>query len=190
LRHSKRSYLYHQQFNPTAHKMKSFIKFFLSILIALVSSYSFAQTSDLLDKIPSGKEEFIASEKKVINTINWLENTPLDQEVNKRKIQNAYLVAWLTNSPTVTIEVNSRILTFTKKNSELLVTFMGGWTKYCLENNYSTDLVKCNTAGIQSAIKVYKKGIAIKKDKAMEKLIELDDKGALEKWVAEQLAQK
>ena len=67
---------------------------------------------------------------------------------------------------------------------------MGGWTKYCLENNYSTDKVKSNLAGVKSAIKVYKKGTSMKKDKAMEKIIELDDKGELEKWVTEQLAQK
>lgn len=153
-------------------------------------SISFAQSNELLDKLPSTKDEFIASEKKVISSINWLEDTPLDQEAEKRKAQYALFIAWLTNSPTVTVEVDSKILTFTKKNSDLLIIFMGGWTKYCLENNYSTDNVKCNVAGLKSAIKVYKKDIGIKKDKAMDKIIELDDKGELEKWVTEQLSKK
>lgn len=167
--------------------IKTALSFFL---IFGIYAASFAQTGELLSELPETKEEFVASEKKVIATINWLEDTPLDQDAEKRKIQYALLVAWLTNSPTVTIEVNSNILTFVKKNSDLLIIFMGGWAKYCLENNYSIDKVKANIAGIKSAIKVYKKDIGIKKDKAMEKIIELDDKGELETWVTEQLAKK
>ena len=170
--------------------MKAIKPFLLFFLVFTVYSLSFAQTTELLDKLPVTKDEFVASEKKVIATINWLEDTPLDQDEEKRKAQYALLVVWLTNSPTVTIEVNSRILTFTKKNSDLLIIFMGGWTKYCLENNYSSDLTKGNIAGIKSAIKVYKKGISLKKDKAMDKIIELDDKGELEKWVTEELSKK
>jgi len=167
------------------------IKTALSFLLVLgISSVTFAQTSELLDQLPNTKEEFVASEKKVISTINWLEDTPLDQNTDKRKSQYALLVGWLTNSPTVTIEINSRVLTFTKKNSDLLLIFMGGWTKYCLENNYSSDNLKGNIAGIKSAIKVYKKDIGMKKDKAMDKIIALDEKGELEKWVAEQLVLK
>jgi hypothetical protein len=168
-----------------------FIKTALPVLLSLVFySASYAQSAELLDKVPTTREEFISSEKNVISTINWLEDTPLDQEPEKRKNQYAFLVAWVTNSPTVTIELSSKILTFTKKNSELMIMYMGGWTKYALENNYSTDLIKSNIAGIKSAIKVYRKGVGIKKDKAMEKIIELDEKGELEKWVTEQLAVK
>ena len=163
----------------------------LSFVISFaLHSSSFSQSSELIDKLPSTKEEFVNSEKKVIATINWLEDTPLDQDTGKRKAQYALFVAWLINSPTVSIEVNPKILSFTKKNSELLVIFMGGWTKYCLENNYSSDKVKCNLSGVKSAIKVYKKDIGIKKDKAMERLIELENKGELEKWITDQLTQK
>ncbi|MBP8115077.1 MAG: hypothetical protein KAY50_06960 [Chitinophagaceae bacterium] len=170
--------------------MKS-LKTVLFFYLTFTTIYtSFAQSNDMLDKLPVTKEEFVASEKKVISTIQWLEDTPLDQDTEKRKAQYALFVAWITNSPTVTISVNSRVLTFTKKNSDLLIIFMGGWTKYCLENNYSSDELKGNIAGIKSAIKVYKKGIGLKKDKAMDKIIELDDKGELEKWVTEQLAIK
>ena len=67
---------------------------------------------------------------------------------------------------------------------------MAGWTKYSLENNYSKDNVKGSIAGIRSAIKVYKQGVALKKDKEIQKLIDLEDKGELEKWVLDQLSKK
>ena len=128
--------------------------------------------------------------KKVLGTINWLENTPLDQDEKKHQTQYALLTAWITNSPSVTLEINANVLTFTKKNDVLIMFFMAGWTKYALENNYSKDNTKGSLAGIRSAMNIYKKGVGVKKDKEMEKLVQLEDKGELEKWVSDQLAKK
>lgn len=161
-------------------------KTILMSLLLISSVNTFAQNQEVLDGLPSTKEEFIASEKKVLATIDWLENTPIKQEPEKRKLQNANLVAWITNSPTVTLEINADVLTFTKKNPELLIIFMGAWTKYSLQNNYSKDAVMGSMAGIKSAIKVYKTG-QLEKDKEMQKLIDMDEKGELEAWVKKKL---
>lgn len=171
--------------------MRIFKKAFL-LTASLIFTYNlFAQNGELLDKLPGDtKEEYIKSEPKVLATINWLENTPMDTEETKRKQQLALLTAWIVNSPTVTIEVDSKILTFTKKNSELLIIFMGGWTRYVLQNSYSKDNFKGNLAGIKSAIKVYKMDNGIKKDKAMEKIITMDENGELEQWIKDQMAKK
>ncbi len=101
-------------------------------------------------------------------------------------IQYALLLAWLTNSPTVTIELQSYVMDLTKKNSQLLMFFMTGWTKYCLENNYSKDQFQGNLAGVKSIINIYKKG-GLKKDKRVQKLVDLDEKGELEDWLKTQL---
>lgn len=170
--------------------MKSLKRILVLILLIVACFNSFAQDQELLDELPKTKEEFVQSEKKVLGTITWLENTPLDQDAKKHQQQYAYLTAWITNSPTVTITLNANVVTFTKKNSELLMFFMAGWTKYVLENNYSKDETKGNVEGVRCAIRIYKKGAGLKKDKAMEKIVELEDKGELEKWVAEQLTKK
>jgi hypothetical protein len=142
----------------------------------------------LLETLPKAKEEYAASEPYVINTVNWLEDTPLDQEADKRQAQSMLLVAWISNAPEVTIVMEEKMMPFLKKGNEvLMVIFMGGWTKYCLQNNYSKDAVQCNLAGIRSVIKVYKKGVGLKKSKEVEKLIALDDKGELEQWVKDNL---
>lgn len=149
-----------------------------------------AQTDTLLTELPTTKDEFIESEKRVLATINWLESTPLDQEEDKRKSQYALLTAWIINSPTVTIEVNSKTLTFNKKNDNLLMFYMAGWSRYALLNHYSKDVVQGNLAGIRMAMGIYKKGVGVKKDKEMEKLIKLEENGELEKWVKDQLGKQ
>jgi len=161
----------------------------LATFFAVTAITSQAQQTELLNELPQTKEQFIASEKNVLATIQWLETTPVKNEEEKRKEQYALLLAWVTNSPTVTIEVNADLLTFSKKNSELMLMFMAGWIRYALQNNYSKDQVQGNLAGIRCAANVYKSG-GLKTDKEMQKLIDLDGKGELEKWVAGQLAKK
>ena len=167
--------------------MKIQFKTFLFILLFTFSFNLFSQTDGLLKELPKTDEDFVKSEKQAINTINWLDKTPINQDVNYRKKQMMLLLAWLTNSPTVSIEIDHKVLPFTEKNPELLMTFMGGWAKYCLENSYSTDSIKCNLAGIRNVIAFYKNGNGLKKDKKMDKLIEMESKNELENWVIEQL---
>ena len=145
-----------------------------------------AQESKLLSKVPETKEEFVASEPQVIATVDWIENTPIDQNEEMHKFQYSLLIQWLTNSPTVTLSLNAYVMDYTKKNSDLLMIFMGGWTKYSLQNEYTKDEVPCNLAGLQSMIKVYKTG-KLKKDKKMDELVALDTAGKLEAWVKDQL---
>jgi dsDNA-binding SOS-regulon protein len=161
-------------------------------LLVLIGAYSnsFAQDSELLASLPKGKKAYLKSEKNVLATINWLENTPLNKEEEKHKQQSALLTGWVMNSPTVDLTLDQSVVTFTNENKELLTFFMAGYTKYALENNHSKDEVQGSIAGIRSAIKVYKNGVGLKKDAAMDKLVQLENKGELEKWVKDQLSKK
>jgi len=168
------------------------MKIRLLLMACLVLSIAVRAQSDSLlqNPLPASKEEFTASEPRVIKTVNFLETTPIDKQGDAWRKQASLLVAWLTNSPEVTIEMNEKTVTFGKKNPELLMIFMGGWTRYTLDNGYSKDKIQGNLSGIRSVIKVYKLGNGLKKDKEIDKLIKLDDSGGLEAWVAEQLSQK
>jgi hypothetical protein len=170
------------------------LKVLLTVFSLVLLMPAFAQDEEeddgLLYEVPKAKEDFDSSEHRVIATINWLEKTPLNKHTKKRQEQNSLLVQWITNSPTVTVEVNSDIAPLSKKNPELLMFFMGGWTRYCLEHDHSTDKLQCNIAGLESAIRIYKKGINMNPDKQMDKLVALQEKGELEKWVKKQLKEK
>ena len=167
------------------------IKFiFIVFAITFLTATSYSQTSNPLETMPTTKEAFIKSEPQILKVIDWLENTPLNQETENRKPMNATLMEWITNSPTVTLELNLKVTPMSKKNPDLLMVFMGGWTKYALQNNYSKDQIKGTLAGIKSVIKLYKMGGGIKKDKDIEKLIDLDTKNELEAWITTQLAPK
>jgi hypothetical protein len=158
--------------------------------LLLLSSPGFSQNKIMLDSLPKTKAEYIRSEPAVINTIDWLENSPINQQVARRNQLNNKFLAWLTHSPTVTVNVNENITSFSKKNHELLSIFMGGWTKYSLLHGYSKDSVQCNIAGVKSAMKVYLLGNGILKDEEMEKIITINSNNQLEAWVRSQLGKK
>ena len=167
------------------------LKKIATFLAVALMSIAVQQVSaqELLTSVPTTKAEFIASEKQVLITINWLETTPFDQDETMRKAQNALLLQWLTESPTVTMELNTDVIPFMNTSPDLLLIFMGGWARYCLQNKYSTNNVQGSLAGIRSVIRVYK-NMALKKDPELEKLIALDEKGQLDGWVKTKVAKK
>lgn len=161
-------------------------KLALTALLFSFVTISQAQNAALLSGIPETKEELIAIEDNVLATIKWLEETPIDQEEAKRKLQYSFLVAWITKAPNVSIELHSYSVDLAKKNSDMLIFFMAGWTKYSLENNYSNDAIKGNLAGVKLVLEMYQKD-GFKKDKFLQKLQKLSDKGELEGWVKDQI---
>jgi len=134
------------------------------------------------------KEDYTAYEHQVKETINWILQTPLVKEASKRKDANAFLIAWLSGSPTVSVDVNTDFITFFKANSELLVIYIAGWTKYSLENDYSKDKLQGYKAGIETSVEFYKKNKSyLKKDKEIEKFEKLIEKGKLEEEIKKKL---
>lgn len=160
------------------------------VLTLFVAQTSWSQTFNIPDKVKlEVAEDYVKHEQRIVECINWLENTPMSEEADKRLMANAYLMKWATGTPTVTIEMQAFQIDLAKKNSELLIIFMGGWIKYAIENPDDKDNVEAgNISGINSLIKVYSanKGNGLKKDKRIEKLIKMDA-SELQNWVAEQL---
>ena len=126
------------------------------------------------------KEDYPRYEQDVINGINWLLETPLTREQAKRKEVNAFLMKWITGSPSVSIELRQEIVTF-MDCADCLMAFLGGWTKYALETKDYSSKLKGNLAGIESVIAFYQKNREVLgKNKAIQKYIKLQKKNKLE----------
>jgi hypothetical protein len=164
------------------------MKTLLTLILILTISSNFSYCQEF--KIPSNykldkDEDYPQYEKDVIAAINYVENTPLNKIPNKKEI-NAFLSAWITGTPSVTIELFLEMIPF-RDNKDLLAAYMNGWTKFAIENpSLKSDTVKCNVAALESVIKVYKLN-DMKKVKSIEEFIKLQNKDELEKWVRKNL---
>jgi hypothetical protein len=135
----------------------------------------------------TSKDDYSKYEKAVIQAVDWLENTPLNQETDKRKQVNIFIFKYIEGSPTVSVALQGYVTELTKKNPELLIAFLGGWAKYQLEHPTVKDQVKLNTEGVKTIMKIYKLGGAAK-DKNVEKLLKLTADPELENWVKSKLS--
>jgi hypothetical protein len=141
--------------------------------------------------LPTTKEEFIKSEPDIIAAAKWLEATPLGTQKEKTLQVNTYVMSWITNSPTVNVELDANLINdLVEKNTQLMMVFIANYTRYCLENNYSKDKLKATTAGIKSIINCYALGGDTKKNKTLAKAIDADKESKLEDWVKEKFKSK
>jgi hypothetical protein len=166
----------------------------LAFTVAITSASVNAQDWKMPEDLTLEKEEDYAKYKNdVLACIDWLEKTPQNTKEEARKEANAFLLVWITGSPDVSIELNGDIVTFlgSEEQAELLLTFMGGWTRYALtDKDGGKDAVQGNLAGLRSVIKVYRDVGGVKKNKEVDKLVKLEKDGKLEDWVKEKLKKK
>jgi hypothetical protein len=139
------------------------------------------------DYVLVAKEDYAKYEKDIIAAAKWLEATPLNKQAPKRREVSAFVAKWVMGSPTVTIDLNSTIFDFNKKNEGFMVLFMAASSRYVLENNYSADKKAMYRFAMRSLIKVYNSGQGISKDKQMEKAVKADEEGKLDEWIASKL---
>jgi len=163
----------------------------LSLLLVILClqlgfSQEFQVPKDLNFESP---EDFKKIEPQVVNCIDWLALTPVNEQVEKRKEANAFLMKWASETRSLTIEIRPFQLELTQKNSPLLTAFIGGWVKHVIQHpSDNKNKVATNVAGLQNLMNVYtlNKGNGLKKDRKIEKLKRMDA-NELQAWVQEQL---
>ncbi|MBW7870488.1 MAG: hypothetical protein H3C39_05435 [Flavobacteriia bacterium] len=162
-------------------------KFKTLILILFANSFLFAQQIEIPNNVKlETADDYKNTEPQVIKAVDWLVNTPVSQNPEKRAAVNAFLLQWLSGSPSVSIVVATGVAPM--DCGDCLMVFMGGWAKYSLNNNYSSDKIECATAGVETAIEFYEKNkSALGKNSDMEKLIKQKNKGKLKEYLQSKL---
>lgn len=153
-------------------------------------SFLFLQAQDFQlpeDYTLEEKEDYSKYEADVLKAIDWLKDNPVNEDKAYRKKVNAFVLKWAMGSPTVSIMIRPNVVPYSD-NSDLLLTFLGGWVKYSIENNHSKDDDACAYAGTLHVLEFYKKNKKeIGKQKDLEKFIKKESKGKLEKYIARQM---
>jgi len=162
---------------------------FLTAVLALLSAHLFAQDLDLPKNITlKYTVDYATYEPYVSKCVNWIETAPLDQDKDRHTDAYSFLFNWVNGAPNVHVDIQPAFLNVKqKKNFPLLVVYMGEWSLYELKNGDKSNPTQAAMQAIRGVIKLYKKGNSFAKDKAIEKLISLDEKGQLEKFVAANL---
>jgi hypothetical protein len=156
----------------------------LAFILTIVALKTFAQDFEVpTDYKLEEAQDFDHYEKDILSCVNWLNSTPLNKETEKRKAANAFLFKWIAGSSKIHIELKQEIITF-MDDGELLIIFMGAWTKYSIESNDFNNKLNGTIAGVESVIDFYSKNKgAISKNKAVDKYIKMKEKGTLKDYL-------
>jgi len=115
-----------------------------SILVLIISCFSIkAQDFEVPKKYKFKNEtDYKAEESNIVKAVDWLLATPLHKEEKKRANVNAYLMKWLTGTPTFTLTVLPDAIPYMSDCPPCLMLYMGYWAKVSIEtdnNNSSSE---------------------------------------------------
>ena len=129
------------------------------------------------------KDDYAKYETAIIDAAKWLEETDLNKEAEKRQQVNAFVLQWVSGSPTINVDINEQLGKIYGKNAQLLGLYLASYTRNFLENKSTATKISATKAGLISMMNVYKKGIEISKSKEMDKLIKLTDDNKLDDYI-------
>lgn len=129
------------------------------------------------------ESDYARYESDVINAAKWLEETDLDKEVSKRKNVGAFIIQWISGAPNVTVDMTEALMNLYGENHQLMAVYLANYSRHFLENKDATKASGIK-AGIISMINVYKKGIAITKNKEMDKAIKSYGQNKIDEYIA------
>lgn len=161
------------------------------LLFLFVVFTTFVIEAQTVPDLPVGeeletKDDCAEYESNMVEAAIWLEETPLNRGQNTRKDINAFVIKWLTLSPTVTLTLSAPLLEIYGKNDQLLPIYMASYARHYIENDSTATKQAATKAGLISMMNVYKKGINITKSSGMEKILKLSDE-KLDKYIANKL---
>jgi hypothetical protein len=136
--------------------------------------------------ILSSPEDYKSYEPDMVKAAKWLEETPLENNLEKRKEVNAFVLQWISGSPNVSISITLKLMSYFKKNPDLIMVYMASFSRDVIENASTFTNRSAAKAGLLSVLACYQKSKA-KKEAAIEKLKK--DQDHLDKYVDEILAE-
>lgn len=154
------------------------LSFFLNINLIAQSNFEIPADNKLLTK-----QDSIKMGKDVIEAAKWIITTDLDKEEVKRKAVNGFVLKWYIDNIGLNMSLVEKLSEMNEGNSDLLLVYFAGASKYFIENKPSKNGFEATKAGLLSVIEVYKKGIGITKSKGLEDLTKLKEENKLDQYI-------
>lgn len=124
------------------------------------------------------------ADSTVMQTIDWLLDTPLEKDPIKRYDLQTQFLNWLATTEKVTVKVDFKVVNFIEKNPDLLYYFFCGWVDYAYKHNLKVDELGANEAGVTTVVNFYNKNRRMfAQDKNVEAYDKLMKKGKLREHI-------
>lgn len=100
---------------------------------------------------------------------------------------NAYVMSWLSGSPQVRLEINSKALPFIETHEELIFPFVHGMALSHLKNPNEKNQVKLMADGLRQVVVFAEGDEVLRKDRAVRSIVRADRRNKLEEFVKQRI---
>jgi hypothetical protein len=132
--------------------------------------------------------DYAGYEKNVLQTIDWYLSPPVNEKSEEAHQAKKFLLEWMSGSPDLSINISPEIVNFSDLNSDLILVFMAGWTRYALRSRKFDDELNGNIEGVKAVTAYYQKNRAtLQHDEHVEAYIKLQKEQKLVEFVKKQM---
>jgi hypothetical protein len=135
-------------------------------------------------------EDYEPYKDSVVTVAKWMINTPLATNREVRDAANKFVFRWVSGAPYTHIEIRPEFTNDVLNDKsfiygmDLLMNYIAGMTLTRIDNGKADELVT-QESGIKAMLKGYESIKNESKNKFLEKLLKLEQKGKLSEWINE-----
>jgi len=127
--------------------------------------------------------DYKRDEDLVLRTLQWLNSTPLNEQLVERSIANLFVMTWICGSPSLRLVIETGNLPFYEEFPDLLFPFIHGVAQCNLTKNKSCDELKATINGFNTVAFMIQNDDSLKKNKSLQSLVKASKKGKMELYV-------
>lgn len=155
----------------------------LSVIFSFFVSLAMSGQPDLPAVVPlHDAEDYQEAEALAVEAMDWLMNTPLDEQEEERSRLNVFCMEWIAGHPSYRVELNSALLPFATKHPQLLYVHIYACIEKIMEDPDS-DMVDYNEAGIRAVLKSAGITKGLNQCETLSNIIKAADEHQLREWV-------
>jgi hypothetical protein len=156
----------------------------LLFLLHLAVAAQAANCPELPDKYEwKTARDYKRDEELVLKTLNWLNSTPLNEQIIQRSKANLFVMEWICGSPTLNIRVETSELPFYEEFPDLLFPYIHGIAQCKLKKKSACDEQKAVISGFNSVGFMILSDESLNKAPTLKQLIKAYKKGKLANYI-------
>ena len=157
------------------------------VICMVLGAMSHFATGQAVPKIPetygwTSAEEYHRDLPEIKKCLHYLCIAPLADTIG-RSVVNAYVLEWLSGSPELSVDIDTRSLPFLAENEELIFPVIHGMALYQLEHPKEKDNVVLHAKGLKVLAALAESDAELKKAPYLREIFRAAHRKKLESWV-------
>lgn len=129
--------------------------------------------------------EYERDRELVIKCLRWLCTAPMGQDVIYRSEANAFVLRWLSGSPSVIIDIDETIFDFTEENDEMLFSVIHAMALTTMTKKKELDKEKLAVETLKIVCELVESSEKYSADKKLKTALKAYRRDKLEEYVKE-----